>query len=73
MTALDILLVTSLAIGVVPGGVHPSVSVALVEELSAETEDWFEGAGMTLDVPSAVIAGMRQVSFTPPILRQVES
>ena len=51
--------------GVVPGGDRPNVMLALVEELSAETEEWIKGTGVALDAASEAVAGKKQFSFAP--------
>ena len=57
------------AAGVVPGGDRPKMMLAPVEELNAEAEEWIWDTGAALDVASTAVAGKREVSFAPPILR----
>ena len=57
------------AAGVVLGGDRLKVMLAPVEESAdAETKEWIWDTGAALDVASAAVAGMREVSFAPPIL-----
>ena len=51
--------------GVVPGGDRPEVMLALVQELSAEIEEWIKSTDVALDAASEAVAGKKQFSLAP--------